>query len=114
VKAFWIRSDIQKIQPVEYLGLPDLQHMVGGLITHAHQFTNKDTVFVDDEGMMKGHFAFFVIVGGHQPFAGNGVVVGRERRNSSRTFEPRTTLEELEKVIRFCNVAEIRREHGNA
>jgi hypothetical protein len=44
--------------------------------TIAHQFTNADTIFVDDEGLLKPLDWFFAVKGGHQPFAGCGLVLG--------------------------------------
>lgn len=114
MKALWIRADKRTVEEADYVSLSDLQRMVGGTLCVAHRFDNKDVVFVDDDGMMKRSNEFFILMGGHQPFCGNGVLVGRERRNSFKTFEPRTQRDDLDKLIRFCQVADLMHEPGCA
>ena len=107
-KAFWIRADIRTVEAVEYKTLADLQRMVGGFIESAWRNKKDDAVFVDEEGMFK-YDGFFTIAGGHQPFAGNGVLVGRDRSESSKdynalpTHDPSMTLAEVTSAVRFMS-----------
>lgn len=114
MRALWIRSDTKTVEEVFYEGLDDLQRMVGGGIVLAHAFENKDVVYVDANGMLKCPKDFFILRGGYQPLSGNGVLVGRERRNSAQTFDPRTPRETLTGLIRFCTVADLMHAHGHA
>jgi len=114
MKALWIRSDLQTVEEVDYTGLLDMQRMVGGLVQPAYEFHNRDIVFVDKEGMLKRYPTFFIIRGGCQPYCGNGLLVGRNRRTPGLTFDPRTTRNELVGTIRFCTAADILHAHGHA
>lgn len=88
------------VTAVEYNDADDIRRMLKGDLELAHQYDNGDVVYVDDEGMFKYH-KFFIVPGAHQPFAGNGVVVGREFPGTARTRPPRSTLRELQIAIRF-------------
>lgn len=68
---------------------------LGGYLEVAFQFPNLDTIYVDEEGLLKGHVLnWFTVKGGHQPFAGNGLVVGCDDMGNS--VAAKTTIEELE------------------
>lgn len=111
-KALWIQTAERKITEVTYTGLSDLQRMVGGNIELAMRLKWEDVLFVDDEGLHK-YQDFFVVPDGHQPFAGNGVIVGKEYHNSPMTRDPQTTLAEIQAVIRWHNRSEIQRTIGH-
>lgn len=104
--GYWINAkalEITQIEIDERNSLRDLQKAVGGPIEIAHEFPKGDVCFVDEEGLFKGYTYGFQIVGSHQEFfVGNGVVVGREYPNSSKTRPPSITLEELKSVVRFA------------
>ena len=55
-----------------------MQKAVGGYIERATELKNGDSIFVNEEGLLENPRFFFEVEGGHQPFAGNGVVVGGE------------------------------------
>jgi len=56
--------------------LAGMQKAVDGLICRATIIeTTGDEVYVNDEGLFAENQVFFSVAGGHQPFAGNGVVV---------------------------------------
>jgi hypothetical protein len=44
-----------------------------------------DALFVDDEGLFKSPVRWFQIAGGHQPFAGKGLIVGADLRGNGAT-----------------------------
>lgn len=112
VKGFIIDAEKREIREARFSGLKDLQKAVGGLITTAHEIhhfddsgfsmaSSYDTVFVDDEGLLKDPQHFFFIEGGHSPFAGNGVVVGVDEEGA--TIDALSTKEELEEMVEFAS-----------
>lgn len=46
------------------------------MVEVAHYITDHDSIIVDEEGMLKPCDHFFFYKGAHQPFAGNGLIVG--------------------------------------
>lgn len=113
MKAFHIDVTARTVAEVSYEGLDDMQKFVGGGIELAMRLVSGDVLFVDDEGLFKYH-EFFVVPLGHQPFAGNGLVVGKERPNSARTYDPTTRLEDLRAAVRFFHRRDIQRMYGTA
>ena len=75
-----INAKEKKIEAIsDHPGLDTLRGIVGGSIAFAHTFENGDTLYVNDEGLLDDSIDYgFIIEGGHQPFAGNGVIVGQE------------------------------------
>ncbi|ARJ65964.1 hypothetical protein WV31_10020 [Magnetospirillum sp. ME-1] len=56
--------------------LAGMQKIVEGLICRAHiDEASGDEIYVNDEGLFVEEQSFFSVEGGHQPFAGCGVVV---------------------------------------
>lgn len=43
----------------------------------------RDTLYVDDEGLMKNPERLFAMAGAHQPFAGKGLIVGTDAEGNS-------------------------------
>jgi hypothetical protein len=94
------KREITEIEIPDKKPLSQMQAVVGGLITIAVTLPNDDDVFVDDEGLLKGPPGFFVIKGGHQPFAGNGLVCGSDPA-TGETVAAKTSLEEMRGLVRF-------------
>lgn len=104
MKAYWINSEAMQVVSVPYSGLADLKRMVGGYIECAKHWPNGDVLYVDEEGMLKNYAYGFEIEGGHQPFFGNGVLVGRELgHDTADTADPTVTLGELAQQIEFLH-----------
>jgi hypothetical protein len=110
MKGYLIDSTQREIREVEYVTQPmesplSLQSHIGGYIEVAHGWENGDVLFVDEEGLLKPQLYFFRIdVRQDQPFAGNGVVVGRERTNPATgdylgTDDPVISLEALRAAV---------------
>lgn len=76
MKAIHIDAENREIKEIEVKDYKDMQKAVGGLITMAHDPNDKNTIYVDDEGLLKGYDYFFSYEGAHQEFAGNGIIVG--------------------------------------
>ena len=86
MRAILIDSQLKKIEYVEISGLQSMQNLVGGYIERAHEIITHgnwqkgthftEDLFVDEDGLNKGLQDFFYFKGAHQPFAGNGLIVG--------------------------------------
>lgn len=104
-KAYLINSHTKMIDTVEVNGLSDLQKYVEGDIELAVSFMNGDTLYVNEEGMRK-YRTGFTINGGHQPFYGPGLLVGREIEDANfgdgaRTNDPAVSLMEVMVAVSF-------------
>lgn len=56
---------------------PGLRDVIGGSLAFAQGLPNGDTLYVDDEGLLKPNQSYFQLDNG-QPLAGVGVLVGKE------------------------------------
>jgi hypothetical protein len=113
IKGILIDAVKREVREVEVEGLRGLQEAVGGLITIAHSFINDkdeetDTLFVDDDGLLKGPKYFFVIEGAHQPFAGNGLIVGIDPAEGD-TVSTTQKIEAIKAQVSFHSLDEVRR-----
>lgn len=115
MRAIKIDSNLQVITEYENTGLKSLQSAVGGLIATAYHFPNGDTLFVDDEGLLKEPDCFFTVkdseptenlLEDEQLFAGNGVIVGAADSDGNDT-PAKSTLSEAAKFVTFRNRFEI-------
>jgi hypothetical protein len=80
--------------------LKDLQKLVGGYICLATTLANGDEVFVDDEGILKEYPYGFTITGAHQPFFGNGYVIGPADDEGGDT-DAQSTVDEIARMVHF-------------
>lgn len=101
MKAYWVNAKEQAVHQADYANLADLQRMVGGHIELAKQWSSGDVLFVDEEGLLKKPAYGFKIAGLDQPFAGNGVMVGREIGDTAETNDPDMTIDELREKVSF-------------
>jgi hypothetical protein len=84
--------------------VPDLHRLIGGYLEVAHAWPTGDVLYVDEEGLFKSPHHWFRVEGAHQPFAGNGVVVGREIGNTADTYPPIITVDQLADIVSFAVV----------
>lgn len=108
MKALFIDSKERKIIEVNVSGLEDLQTYVGGWIALGTTLVKdniENTVFVDDEGLLKEPSNYFYIKGSHQPFAGNGILVGTNDEGDSidTNFNP----SDIENLIEFLTISDV-------
>jgi hypothetical protein len=61
------------------------------------QIDDGDIIYVDDEGLLKPLDWFFAIKGGHQPFAGCGLVLGTN--TAGEVVSARITVEDLKRRV---------------
>lgn len=85
-------------------------HLGCKLIDHAMYLNDSNVVYVDDEGLltMGPTSSFFYIKEAHQPFIGNGIVVGMDE--DGNTDHVSVTVEEVRSKVRFFNTPSEARE----
>ena len=106
-KAFKIDSKAKTVTEIEVSGLDDMQAVVGGLIEQAHAFDNGDSIFVNEEGLLNDEAdEFFLFKGAHQPFAGNGLVIGCDLETGD-SASVKSAFSEIASQVQFMNRAEI-------
>jgi len=119
MKALKIDSEKGIVIEVESNGLSDLQEYVGGWITVGLSLPldgeTTDTLFVDDEGLLKNpeHFFLWEVEKGiyvdekikWRSFAGNGIIVGTDTNGES--VDCTLSMADVTKKIAFVNVREI-------
>jgi hypothetical protein len=90
--------------------LKDWYRLMGcGMVEVAHYIDNHDSILVDEEGLLSltGDTKFFTIEGGHQPFAGNGLVVGVD--DEGEGVSPNVSVEEIQRKVKFHTLREVQR-----
>lgn len=103
--GYLIDSTKGEVDPVTFADLTGLQKLVGGYIEAAFQWPNGDVLYVDEDGLLKAPTRFFTIAErDDQPFAGNGVLVGREIDDTDTTAPPVMSLHELRARVGFFAV----------
>ena len=100
LRALKIDAVNHTITEYAYTGLASMQEAVGGYITTAHRLPNGDEIFVNDEGIYESPYYWFTVKSAHQPFAGNGIIVGNADENGDTTAA-KSTIAELINNIRF-------------
>ena len=109
MKAILIDSTAREVREVEVNGLSDMQKQIGGYIEFAYELPYGDVLFVDEEGLLKGLEHWFAFSGRpDRPFAGNGLIVGREVHDADgdyiRTEDVSASAETIAKYVRFLPV----------
>lgn len=62
-----------------------------------------NTLYVDEEGLLKNPNDFFKISGGYQAFAGNGLIAGFNS-HTGENLDSQLTVEEVRKHVRFGSI----------
>lgn len=75
------------------------------MVEVAHYINDHDSILVDEEGLLKPCDHFFLYEGAHQPFAGNGLVVGVDEEGE--TVDCNISAEEVEQKIEFFTRQEV-------
>jgi hypothetical protein len=105
MKAIKIDSHLQTITEIEVNGLTDMQKAVEGLIEVAAEIkhgSKYNTVYVNEEGLFEPHTDWFIWDGAHQPFKGNGLVVGYNPK-SGNSLDSNMTVADVQKFVRFVS-----------
>ena len=84
------------------------KHIGCSMVEVGHYFNNHDSVLVDEEGLFSidNDSKFFTIKGGHQPFIGNGLVVGVN--NKGESVDPHISVDEVRSMVEFYTLEEVR------
>lgn len=75
------------------------------LFTAGAYLDKEDVIYVDDEGLINGTDVFFTFEGAHQPFAGNGLIMGTDDEGEST--DCKINLTEVTKRVKFYNRYEL-------
>jgi hypothetical protein len=80
--------------------LKSMQSIVGGYIECAHNFKNKNEIYVNEEGLFReGTIKGFVVFGAHQPFAGSGFVVSVDEKGNF--IDSTMNIKDLEMLVKY-------------
>ena len=60
---------------------------------------------MDEEGLLKPIESAFFILGAHQPFAGNGIVVGTDE--DGETTDCESTVDDIKARIKFLTLKQL-------
>jgi hypothetical protein len=104
MKAILIDAKNREVKEVEIKGdLESWYEAIGcGMVECALYFDNHDSIMVDEEGLFNDQCdEFFFVKGGHQPFAGNGLVVGTD--NMGESVSTKITVDEVKSKVKFMN-----------
>lgn len=68
---------------------------------HLDTLTGQDVMYVDEEGLLveREFQVYFAIVGGHQPLAGNALIVGTD--DEGNTVDCESSLEHIRDLVIF-------------
>lgn len=108
MRAIKIDSENRVVSEIELDksdSLKSMQEIVGGYICQAMEFDKRDTLFVNDDGLLDNPQHFFWFEGLHQPLAGNGVITGCNANGN--TVAVKMKIEQVLSTIRWLTLAEI-------
>lgn len=100
-----INATDKTIKTVQVDGLEEMCKALGCERVDRAAIGEKDDtdLWVDDEGLYNSK-DFFYYEGLHQPFAGNGLILGANEEGD--TVSTKLTLEEVKKYVRFLDAKE--------
>ena len=107
MKAILIDSINKEVKEVEIgKGIDEMYKFLNcEIFTIASYLPKNDVIFVDDEGLMNGTDTFFTYEGAHQPFAGNGLIMGSNSKGES--VDCKIDLNEVKKKVNFYDRFEL-------
>lgn len=104
-KALLINPEVQQITYIQINDFEDINKAIGSsTFTIAHRFKNGDSIFVDDEGLLKPRRFGFSVKGGYQElFVGMGVVLGGDN-DTGESKDVQSDLIDIADSITFINL----------
>ena len=105
MKAIQINSTKRTITAIEVSGLESMQAVVGGDIEVATEIKHNDkwnTFYCNEEGLSLNVRDWFIVQDAHQPFKGNGLIVGFDP-DSGESIDTNLTVEDVKKVVKFAD-----------
>ncbi len=107
MKAILIDSINKEVKEVEIgKGIDEMYKFLQcDCFTIASYLDNEDAIFVDDEGLLKEQDNFFTFEGAHQPFAGNGLIMGCDEMGESE--DCKVSYNEVKNKVKFYSKYEL-------
>ncbi len=107
MKAILIDSKNREVKQIEIgKGIDEMYNVLEcECFTIGTYLPKEDAIFVDDEGLMNGTDMFFTYEGAHQPFAGNGLIMGCDDMGESE--DCKVDLTEVKNKVKFFDRYEI-------
>jgi len=108
-KAIKIDAHNRTITEVEVDGLTDMQAVVEGNIEVATEIVFKkqtESVYVNEEGLFEPHNDWFVWKGAHQPFKGNGLVIGF-KPSTGDSCSTKMTVADVQNFVKFVDASKV-------
>ena len=111
MRAIIVNSKDRTITETDIDGsLNTLQKIVGGLIEPvSHGLDDNHHCYVNEEGLLNDPQSFFMFTGGHQPLAGNGVILSSTDDGAEAPcilsldcVKERVTFMDLEAARQWC------------
>lgn len=99
MKAYLIDSENKTISETSVDSWKDIAPAIGADLFTTITIENNDTLYVDDEGLLKPQENFFLYAGYDQPLAGNGLVLGTTGEGEST--DPKNSIEFIRSKVRF-------------
>ena len=91
-------NQIKQVEVDDKSFLTDCYKHIGCDMIEVAMEVNGNTIYVDEEGLCKELECAFVVKGGHQPFAGNGLIVGYNAKKG-KNVDCTLTLAEVKKMV---------------
>ena len=82
--------------------LESYQKLVGGLIQRGWELSATDELYVNEEGLFGDMTYWFHVKDAHQPFVGNGFIVGINHKTGDFT-DTTMTVDEVKKLVIFMD-----------
>lgn len=104
MKAILIDAKNKEVKEVDIAGdLESWYETIGcGMVECALYFDHYDSIMVDEEGLFNNECnEFFFVKGGHQPFAGNGLVVGTDENGEA--CDTKISVDEVKSKVNFMD-----------
>ena len=102
-----VKAVVLKHHGEDHVGLKEMHELIGCDCFTCVDFDHcegpiTNSVYVDDEGLLKDPKEFFMIPGYHQWLAGNGLILGVDE--SGESVDTTLTVEQVEQVIKFGRI----------
>lgn len=113
MKAILIDAEKQEVIEVEVKGgdIQEIYDLLGCECFTVATYVpdTNDAIYVDDEGLLRlrSDSKFFEIEGGHQPFVGNGLIIGTTNTGSDTDAE--SSVEDIRRMVKFRTLSQVQR-----
>jgi len=103
MRAILIDPNTQKVERITLEGetLEALRGAIGCQVLTVEALGTEVDLWLDDEGLLVEAPLFFEIDGGHQPFAGRGVILGHSREGKTTPCPDYVTADRIRDFVSF-------------